>query len=134
MEKKCIFNKEIMCSDCGECDICDLDKNKICDNCGRCLENTDNKDYRTLDVDTIIDEDYSQEEDFDVYLEKIDSQNENMERVVGKSSSEFIDNEIQDEWILIDDIPGLKEMLEENEIPKGYAEEFPGLMVFNKKG
>ena len=42
------------CIDCGECNICDLDKNKICDNCGKCIELT--ADYSQIDIDDIVDE------------------------------------------------------------------------------
>ena len=35
--KKCVlYDRD--CIDCGECDVCDLDPNKICDNCGKCAE------------------------------------------------------------------------------------------------
>lgn len=48
MKKECVlYNRE--CINCGECDICDLDPKKICDNCGACLETDD--DYSTVDVD-----------------------------------------------------------------------------------
>ena len=40
MEKKkgqnCVLY-ERECIGCLECEICDLDENKICDNCGKCL-------------------------------------------------------------------------------------------------
>ena len=36
---------------CGECDRCDLDPNKICDNCMKCV-NGDNE-YRAIMVDSI---------------------------------------------------------------------------------
>ena len=42
------------CIDCGECDICDLDPLKICDNCGKCL---DIKDDAVIKIDKIIMED-----------------------------------------------------------------------------
>jgi len=32
-ERECIF--------CGECDYCDLDPDKICDNCGQCINFSD---------------------------------------------------------------------------------------------
>ena len=38
------------CNDCGECEFCDLDPLKICDNCGKCL-NTD--DFATIKIDGI---------------------------------------------------------------------------------
>ena len=31
-----LYDRE--CIGCMECEICDLDSNKICDNCGKCLE------------------------------------------------------------------------------------------------
>ena len=42
-EKMCILYNRI-CTDCGECNRCDLDPNKICDNCFKCLETTED-DY-----------------------------------------------------------------------------------------
>lgn len=39
------------CIGCGECDICDLDTDKICDNCGKCLEI---KDEAVIKIDKII--------------------------------------------------------------------------------
>lgn len=52
MEKECVlYDRE--CINCGECDICDLDPKKKCDNCGACLEMDD---YNTFDVDLTISE------------------------------------------------------------------------------
>ena len=35
--KKCVlYDRE--CIGCLECDMCDLDPTKYCDNCGKCLE------------------------------------------------------------------------------------------------
>ena len=39
------------CINCGECDICDLDPLKICDNCGKCLNI---KDDAVIKIDKII--------------------------------------------------------------------------------
>lgn len=39
------------CTGCGECEICDLDRNKICDNCGKCLNV---KDDAVIKIDAII--------------------------------------------------------------------------------
>lgn len=39
------------CTGCGECDVCDLDPEKICDNCGKCL---DIKDDAVIKIDKII--------------------------------------------------------------------------------
>lgn len=47
-----------LCIGCGECDICDLDPNKTCDNCGKCL---DEKDFASIKIDKI----YETEEDYE---------------------------------------------------------------------
>jgi hypothetical protein len=48
MKKECIlYDRE--CINCGECDMCDLDPKKVCDNCGKCIESGD--DYNIIDVD-----------------------------------------------------------------------------------
>lgn len=59
------FNKECVlydryCIECGECNICDLDSNKICDNCCKCIE--DDADYAGIDIDDIIMEEDPEEE------------------------------------------------------------------------
>ena len=38
------------CIGCGECELCDLDPLKICDNCGKCI---DMKDVASLKIDRI---------------------------------------------------------------------------------
>ena len=48
--KECVlYDRE--CIGCGECDRCDLDPNKICDNCMKCVMGDD--DYLTLPIDEI---------------------------------------------------------------------------------
>ena len=39
------------CIGCLECEMCDLDPNKVCDNCGKCL---DIKDYATIRIDRVV--------------------------------------------------------------------------------
>lgn len=48
--KKCVLY-ERDCIGCLECEICDLDENKICDNCGKCLEI---RDFAVIKIDDII--------------------------------------------------------------------------------
>lgn len=50
---KCtLYDRE--CIDCGECDkYCDLDPNKLCDNCEKCLEL--DKNYKIIKITKIID-------------------------------------------------------------------------------
>lgn len=47
MAKQCVlYDRE--CSDCGECQRCDLDPDKICDNCMRCVSG--DADYRAITI------------------------------------------------------------------------------------
>lgn len=48
--KECVLYDR-MCIGCGECDRCDLDPEKICDNCGKCL---DIRDDAVIMIDKII--------------------------------------------------------------------------------
>lgn len=44
-----LYDRE--CIGCMECEVCDLDPNKICDNCGKCL---DIKEFASIRIDGII--------------------------------------------------------------------------------
>ena len=46
------------CINCGECNICDLNKNKICDNCCKCIEM--DSDYYSIHINKIIEEEEEQ--------------------------------------------------------------------------
>lgn len=49
-EKACILYDRI-CIDCGECDMCELDPTKRCDNCMKCV-NT-GAEYRAICIDRV---------------------------------------------------------------------------------
>lgn len=54
--KQCVlYDRE--CIECGECNMCDLDPSKVCDNCGKCIGLDGNLDYRAIRVDGIVGED-----------------------------------------------------------------------------
>lgn len=53
-----LYDRE--CIGCGECDRCDLNPEKICDNCMKCVNG--DAEYRGITIDRIM-------------LEKEDSQN-----------------------------------------------------------
>lgn len=58
-KKECVLeDKE--CIDCGECDICDLNPDKICDNCCQCIDG--DADFRGIYIDDIIENDAEEEE------------------------------------------------------------------------
>ena len=50
MKKECVLY-ERECVDCGECMRCDLNPLKICDNCGKCIENE--SEYNAVKIDKI---------------------------------------------------------------------------------
>lgn len=58
-KKQCVLTDR-ECIGCGECNICDLDPGKICDNCCKCIDN--DIDYKSIEIDEII-EDESLESD-----------------------------------------------------------------------
>lgn len=45
-----LYDRE--CIACGECDICDLDPEKICDNCMACMPHS-SADFLAIDIDSI---------------------------------------------------------------------------------
>lgn len=52
--KDCVlYDRE--CIHCGECNYCDLDPEKICDNCKKCLNMDD--DYLAVRIDGVLTED-----------------------------------------------------------------------------
>lgn len=60
--KMCVLDETRPCTDCGECNICDLDPNKICDNCMKCIQS--GADYAKIEIDEILmNEDELAEED-----------------------------------------------------------------------
>ncbi len=47
--KKCVlYDRD--CINCHECEFCDLDPTKICNNCGKCLNV---EDYASFEIDSI---------------------------------------------------------------------------------
>lgn len=56
--KPCIL-EDRPCTNCGECNLCDLDPTKQCDNCCRCIDTPDG-DYAEIGIDDILlnDEDH----------------------------------------------------------------------------
>lgn len=64
-KKECVL-MDRECTDCGECNICDLDPDKICDNCCVCIDR--DADYLGINIDEII-------EDVDAPLDEEDLDN-----------------------------------------------------------
>lgn len=108
MKRDDIMNKEIkyceldpnkVCDNCNKCNICDLDPNKLCDSCGKCIDMEDS-DYTEIKLEGIIEEGLDPE---DYIIEDISP--EDLEKWKAYEKEE--DNECQ--WEYIEDIPELKE-------------------------
>ena len=51
VHRQCVlYDRE--CIGCGECDRCDLDPEKICDNCMKCVNG--DAEYRGIAIDRIV--------------------------------------------------------------------------------
>ena len=50
MIKQCVMYDRV-CNGCGECDRCDLDPEKICDNCMKCMGDGE---FRSIVIDGIV--------------------------------------------------------------------------------
>ncbi|MBD5642904.1 hypothetical protein HYH96_03220 [Clostridium botulinum] len=146
----CIFNYTKKCTDCGECEICDLDPNKKCDNCGECLQR-EGVDTQAIKINEIKeDKNFVDKEDLKKVLEEDEREAESL-----KEFEEDLENEILQETELlkdydenfkeqglyaienvegveieyIEDVDGLSELMEdESRLKKVAYEEFPGLI------
>lgn len=118
--KVCILDENKICDDCGECDRCDLDPSKICDNCGKCIGGEAEYASKAVEIDEIIDDEEIGETDSELAEMEITSDEE-----------EDMDEELEVE--LIDDIEGLRDLLENKEHMEKYTyEEFPGFIRLKK--
>lgn len=52
-KKECVL-MDRECTDCGECDICDLNPDKICDNCCACIDK--DVDFKSIEIEEIIED------------------------------------------------------------------------------
>ena len=52
--KECVLYDRL-CTNCGECDMCDLNPKKTCDNCGKCI--SDDTAFRSITFGMGVDND-----------------------------------------------------------------------------
>jgi hypothetical protein len=120
MEKLCVFDLKKICSNCGECDICDLNSNKKCNNCGKCLE-LEGYDTKAIKIDEIANNDFDEDSQTDTDISEDDLQNATLDQD-------------SDAWELINDIAEVKDLFEKEELNANlFHEEYPGLIIVKKK-
>lgn len=139
--KQCIFDEKKVCTNCGDCDTCVFNKNKICDNCGKCLE-LEGYDVKAIKIDEVFEkqDDNSDEKihidledfsEFDVGDEEelLDEEfEESFEEVDDMPYIDALDNE--DNWVYIDDVDGISDLLEDVTSSDDMEEKYPGLYVY----
>ena len=151
MSKNCIFNDKRICSNCGECEVCELNSNKKCDNCGKCLE-LEGYDVKAIKIDEVFEDEVllksedslKEKNEVDLHDEEGNTENEIDELstfeegdllLVEEEYSRLNDDDIPENdevWEYIDDIEGAKELLENEEDNQELLhEEFPGLIRLN---
>lgn len=161
MSKNCIFNDRKICDSCGECEVCELNSNKKCNNCGKCLE-LEGYDVKAIKIDEVFEAEELEEELEDDFYDKkeIDlseteennSENEidellkpeelikfeEYDSLLAASEQSNLDKddfipENNEVWEYIEDIEGVKDLLENEEDNSGLLhEEFPGLIRLKK--
>ena len=72
--KKCILYDNRICSDCGECLICDLDPDKLCDNCGKCISSSGDQEFLSILV-------HAAENDDDAFDDIVPLSDEDIEKL-----------------------------------------------------
>jgi len=162
MSKICIFSEIKICDNCGECEVCELNSNKKCNNCGKCLE-LEGYDVKAIKIDEVFEAEEVVEELEDDFYDKDEigseeeqDNNENVIEIIEQLkpeelikfedyNSQLADKEYSklnkedfipenDEiWEYIDDVEGVKELLEnEADNSELLHEEFPGLITLKK--
>ncbi|NMM62680.1 hypothetical protein HBE96_08225 [Clostridium sp. P21] len=128
MNKKCIFNSNKDCINCGDCNKCDLNSNKKCNNCGKCLE-LEGYDMKAIKIDEIMEE----KNDTEVFENDNCYQvlNDEKESVSSCGEQSECQSNNDDKIEFIDDIDGLREIIEDEGVFKDLTyEEFPGFIRF----
>jgi len=163
MSKDCIFNDKKICDNCGECEVCELNSKKKCNNCGKCLE-LEGYDVKAIKIDEVFEAEELEEDLEDDFCDKneidLEEKLDNIENVIevnelskseelikfedydllledkerSKLSKEEFIPENDEVWEYIDDVEGVKELLEnEEENSELLHEEFPGLITLKKR-
>lgn len=125
--KNCIFDDNKICDNCGDCSTCDLDQSKVCDNCGKCLGGEQDYTSKAVEIDEIVEEDNV--DDLELDSDMVESEDT-------ISDAEKYDEDFEEELEVefIDDVEGLRELLDNKVYVEKYTEEeFPGFIKFKKK-
>ena len=59
--KECVLYDRV-CIECGECNYCDIDPTKICDNCKKCIDN--GADFSAIRIDGVLTDEEAMGEEY----------------------------------------------------------------------
>ena len=79
MNKICVLDEQNLCNECGSCSRCGLDPKKICDNCMKCVQESDAEYYEIL-IDDISKPDPEMEKMLRELLKGKESENKNTKK------------------------------------------------------
>ncbi|QAA32915.1 hypothetical protein [Clostridium manihotivorum] len=116
-------------------ELCDIFPNKICDNCGKCLEN-EGVDLRAIKIEDIARN--VDENDFveDELIELDDESDDGVDLYEDSEDSEVIyeEEDYEDAWDHIEYIDDLQDILDDTEsIQKLTEEVYPGLIKIRRR-
>lgn len=155
--KKCIFSSVKECNECGNCNICDLNSEKKCDNCAKCME-LEGIDTKAIDFTAIQSEEVKATSKKEAILDldsMLNDENETVSAALwgdskGNSNEELdvalkIENtefslegydpnetfDMDENVVYLDDVEGLSEIMTDPEM-KGMLlnENYPGLLKY----
>ncbi len=157
--KKCIFSSVKECNECGNCNICDLNSEKICDNCAKCMElqgidtkaigfediqseevKAKSKKEAILDLESMLN-DEDEKVSAELWDDSLEDANTEPDAAITIESIEFSledydPNEtfdMDENVVYLDDVDGLGEIMNDPQMKDTYLNEnYPGLLKFNQ--
>ena len=141
--KLCIFSDKNECSNCGECDLCELNRNKKCDNCGKCLQ-LEGYDVKAIKIDEVFEDPTEKSgvdtkisiEDFSDFEDELEFEELSDEAQYEEEADEEYIDALDDDnnWQYIEDIENVRDLLEDvNSLSELGYEKYPGLIVINNE-
>lgn len=143
--KSCIFNSKKECSNCDECNVCDINRKKKCDSCGMCLEleGYDTKaigitEFHKTDIEVRGNDEsesgYKDEPSNGLKKSSIETELVEDDREPEFTLDDYDPNEsfeLDKDTLYLDDVEGLSEIMCDPEMQsKILNESYPGLLKF----
>ena len=125
MSKNCIFNIKKICSNCGECEVCELNSNKKCNNCGKCLE-LEGYDVKAIKIDEVFEDEANDQVVDNIYDEDEIALQEKEDNSYEEDNIELHKDDV-DPYNKVDEMPKLEDydsLLAEQELSNADKDDF----------